>query len=237
MPIKTSPARSGVTSALLVHSGWTGDDDIFSGENNFFLANAPHGDLNALIDRLGERFEIMRTSIKKWTVGTPIQAPLDALEAILKRRPLAPDQVREIVVRMDPRTSVVNDREMPDVNIQHMLAIMLVDRTATFAAAHDKKRMQDPLILRQKAKVSLEPNSGQPLLTLTLSDGSSITENPTAVRGTAENPMTRGEVVEKDRDLMQPILGVSATTRMIERLLDFENIRNVRELRPLVQRA
>ena len=78
-----------------------------------------------------------------------------ALEAILKRRPLAPDQVREIVVRMDPRTSVVNDREMPDVNIQHMLAIMLVDRTATFAAAHDKKRMQDPLILRQKAKVSL----------------------------------------------------------------------------------
>ena len=71
----------------------------------------------------------MRTSIKKWTVGTPIQAPLDALEAILKRRPIAPDQVREIVVRMDPRTSVVNDREMPDVNIQHMLAIMLVDRT------------------------------------------------------------------------------------------------------------
>jgi len=231
------PARGGVTSALLVHSGWTGVDDIFSGENNFFMANAPHGDLNALIDGLGERFEIMRTSIKKWTVGTPIQAPLDALEAILKRRPLAPDQVREIVVRMDPRTSVVNDREMPDVNIQHMLAIMLVDRTATFAAAHDKKRMQDPLILRQKAKVRLDPNSGQPLLTLTLSDGSSITENPTAVRGTAENPMTRGEVVEKARDLMQPILGVSATTRLIERLLDFENIRSVRELRPLAQRA
>jgi 2-methylcitrate dehydratase PrpD len=126
---------------------------------------------------------------------------------------------------------------MPDVNIQHMLAIMLVDRTATFAAAHDKKRMQDPLILRQKAKVRLDPNSGQPLLTLTLSDGSSITENPTAVRGTAENPMTRGEVVEKARDLMQPILGVSATTRLIERLLDFENIRSVRELRPLAQRA
>ena len=147
------PARGGVTSALLVHSGWTGVDDIFSGENNFFLANAPHGDLNALIDRLGERFEIMRTSIKKWTVGVSIQAPLDALEAILKRRPLAPDQVREIVVRMDPRTSVVNDREMPDVNIQHMLAIMLVDRTATFAAAHDKKRMQESFEFCSKGEV------------------------------------------------------------------------------------
>src|SRR6185503_13352077 len=165
------PARGGVTSALLVHSGWTGVDDILSGEDNFLLANAPHGDLNALIDELGERYEIMRTSIKKWTVGTPIQAPLDALELMLKRRPIDPEQVREIVVRMDPRTSVVNNREMPDVNIQHMLAVMLVDKTATFRAAHDKQRMQDSAILRHRAKVRLDPAAGQPLLTITLADG------------------------------------------------------------------
>jgi 2-methylcitrate dehydratase PrpD len=137
------PARGGVTSALLVHSGWTGVDDILSGEDNFLLANEPHGDANALIEKLGERYEIVRTSIKKWTVGSPIQAPLDALEIILKRRPLEPDQVREIVVRMDPRTSVVNNREMPDVCIQHMLAVMLIDKTATFRSAHDKPRMGD----------------------------------------------------------------------------------------------
>ncbi len=231
------PARGGVTSALLVHSGWSGVDDILTGENNFLLANAPHGDVNALVDRLGERFEIMRTSIKKWTVGTPIQAPLDALETILKRRPLEPDQVTEIVVRMDPRTSVVNDREMPDVNIQYMLSVMLVDQTATFAAAHDKKRMQDPLVLRQRSKVRLEPNNGQPLLTVTLADGSRLTENPTAVRGTAENPMTRGEVIDKARDLMEPILGAQTATRLIERILEFEKIKNVRELRPLIQRS
>src|SRR5438067_2413126 len=74
------PARSGVTSALLVKSGWTGVDDVLSGDDNFLLANAPHGDANVLIDKLGERYEITRTSIKKWTVGTPIQGPLDALE-------------------------------------------------------------------------------------------------------------------------------------------------------------
>ena len=31
-----------------------------------------------LVDKLGERYEIARTNIKKWTVGSPIQAPLDA---------------------------------------------------------------------------------------------------------------------------------------------------------------
>ena len=38
------PARSGVTSALLVNSGWNGIDDIFSGVDNFFLAYAPQAD-------------------------------------------------------------------------------------------------------------------------------------------------------------------------------------------------
>src|SRR5438132_5696189 len=115
------PARSGVTSALLVQAGWTGIDDIFSGDDNFLLANAPHGDPSALIDKLGERYEIMPTSIKKWSVGSPIQGPLDALEIMLKRRSFEADQVREVVVRMSPG-SVVDNREMPDVCIQHMIA-------------------------------------------------------------------------------------------------------------------
>src|SRR5580658_5634954 len=106
------PARSGVTSALLVQSGWNGVDDVLSGDDNFLLANAPHGDAKALIDQLGERYEIIPTSIKKWTVGSPIQGPLDALEIIFKKHPFEADQVKEVVVRMSPG-SVVDNREMP----------------------------------------------------------------------------------------------------------------------------
>src|SRR3977135_3634409 len=75
------PARSGVTSALLVKSGWNGVDDSFSGAANFFMAYAPKADPAKLVDKLGERYEIAQTDIKKWTVGSPIQAPLHAGEA------------------------------------------------------------------------------------------------------------------------------------------------------------
>src|SRR5213075_745022 len=153
-----------------------------------------------LIEKLGERFEIVGTSIKKWTVGSPIQAPLDAMEILLKRRPVDPDQVKEIVVRMDPRTSVVNNRDMPDICIQHMLAVMLIDGTATFRSAHDKPRMQDPNVLRQRAKVRLDPAAGLPLLSLVLADGTRLSEDVTAVLGTAANPMTRAQVVSKSRE-------------------------------------
>jgi predicted dehydrogenase len=36
-----------------------------------------------------------------------------------------------------------------------MVAVMLLDKTASFAATHDKQRMKDPSVLRQRAKVEL----------------------------------------------------------------------------------
>jgi 2-methylcitrate dehydratase PrpD len=46
-----------------------------------------------LVEKLGERYEIVQTDIKKWTVGSPIQA-LDAIEAIRAKRPFVADSVQ-----------------------------------------------------------------------------------------------------------------------------------------------
>ncbi len=42
---------AGVTSALLVRAGWTGIDDIFSGADNFLIANSPNAEPGKLIER------------------------------------------------------------------------------------------------------------------------------------------------------------------------------------------
>ena len=85
------PARNGVTAALLVQAGGTGLDDIFAGPDNFLEGFRPMNPPEMLIDKLGDRYEIMRTDVKKWTVGAPIQAPLDALESLMKKNHFAPD--------------------------------------------------------------------------------------------------------------------------------------------------
>ncbi len=127
------PARNGVTSALLVQAGGTGVGDIFSGADNFFDAFQPKNKPDMVIDKLGERYEITRTNIKKWTVGSPIQAPLDALEILLKRYKFQPDQVKQIVVRAATNEAkIVDNREIPDICLQHMIAVMLIDKTASF---------------------------------------------------------------------------------------------------------
>jgi 2-methylcitrate dehydratase PrpD len=166
-------------------------------------------------------------------VGSPLQAPLVALEIMLKRRPINPDDVREFLVRMNPG-SVVDNREMPYVCIQHMLAVMLIDRSVTFNSAHDKPRMQDPSVLRQRMKVRLDP-AAPPVVTITLVDDARLTENVTAVRGTNSNPMTREEVMAKARDLMTSVIGAASTARLVDATLAVENLKSIRELRPLLQ--
>lgn len=233
------PARSGVTAALLVHAGWTGVDDVLSGTDNFLEANEPHGQAEALIDKLGERYEIMVTSIKKWTVGSPIQAPLDALEIMQRRRSFEANDVKEVVVRMAPG-SVVDNRDMPDICIQHILAVMLIDKNVTFRSAHDRARMQDPLVLRHRAKVRLDPGaagSRVPLVVVTLTDGTRLSEDVPAVLGTVNNRMTREQVIEKCRDLITPVLGPQASDALINAAMNIENLKNLWELRSLLQPA
>jgi len=88
------PARNGITAALLVQAGGTALDDIFSGADNFLEALQPMNDPGMLIEALGERYEIMRTDVKKWTVGAPIQAPLDAMANLMQKNRFTADQYR-----------------------------------------------------------------------------------------------------------------------------------------------
>jgi 2-methylcitrate dehydratase PrpD len=123
--------------------------------------------------------------------------------------------------------------------------VMLIDKTASFKAAHDKPRMQDPEILRQRAKVQLigeeELERLIPkrvaIVEVTLNDGTKLTQRVEAVRGTPENPMSREEVVTKARDLITPVLGKTKCDALIEKVLSLENVKDIRGLRPLLQRV
>ncbi len=240
------PARSGVTSALLVRSGWNGVDDVFSGADNFFQAYAPKAQPARLIEKLGERYEIAQTDIKKWTVGSPIQGPLDAIEAIRGKQPFAADQVQRVTVRLAPSVAaVVDNRDIPDICLQHMIAVMLVDKTVSFQAAHDKPRMQEPAVLLQRAKVNLvrdeELSKVLPLrvtiVEIDLTDGNRLSERVAAVRGTPRNPMSRAEVIEKARDLIVPILGRETSERLIETVFAIEGMTDIRKLQSPLQRG
>lgn len=237
-------ARNGVNSALVVHSGWTGVNDVFSGPNNFVESYNPKADAAGMADQLGELYGIMLTTLKKWTTGGPIQAPLDALENLQKKRPFEASQIQKVVVRAATSAAyTVNNREMPDICLQHLVAVMLLDKTVSFKAAHDNARMKDPAVLKERAKVELVPDAELEklipvrvaIVEITFTDGTQISERVEHVRGTPDNPMTRSEVVAKARELMTPVLGAKVCSNLIDRVLGLETLNNVRELRALLR--
>jgi 2-methylcitrate dehydratase PrpD len=199
-----------------------------------------------LIDKLGERYEITETDIKKWTVGSPIQAPLDAIETIRGKKPFDADQVKKVTVRLAPSVAnVVDNRDIPDICLQHIVAVMLIDKTVSFQAAHDKARMQDATVLKQRAKVNLVRDEElakllpvrETVVEIELDDGTKLSERVSAVRGTPRNPMSRNEVIDKARDLIAPVLGREPATRLIDTIFDIDGLTDIRSLRRLLQRG
>lgn len=240
------PARDGVQGAMFVHSGWTGLDDVFTGPHNFFLAFNPKANPEGLIDKLGSEYEVARTDIKRWTVGMPIQAPLDAMEFLRRQHPFTPDQVKSIAVRIAPQEgAIVDNRALPDICMQHVLAVMLLDNTITFKSAHDRERMKDPVVLKERAKVTIVPDEElgklmphrQATVIITLNDGQTLTKHVDNVRGTEANPMTSDEIRTKARDLIAPTLGASKAAQFVDRIFALEDVKDVRELRALLQKS
>jgi 2-methylcitrate dehydratase PrpD len=236
------PARNGVSAATMVAQGFTGVDDVFAGERNFFVAYGRKPQPRLLVRGLGSVYEIMNTNIKRWSVGSPIQAPLDSLRELIRQRQIKAQDVARVVVRVSHQgANTVDDRDMPDICMQHMCAIMLIDGKVTFRSSHDLKRMKDPKVLALRRRIELRGDdrlsaampSRQGIVEIHLRNGGVISHHTKDVRGSAENPMARAEVDEKSYDLMAPVIGNARARRLCGEIWQLDRLPDVRALRRL----
>jgi 2-methylcitrate dehydratase PrpD len=237
------PARGGVAAASMVAHGMTGVDDVLAGDRNFLFAFGAEGRAQRLTQGLGSTYEILQTNVKYWSVGSPIQAPLSSLQTLLGQHQFTANDVTHVRVEVaDNANSNVDNREMPDICLQHLVAVMLIDRNVTFVSSHDLDRMRDPAVLAVRKRVELigtpeltKAVGRQAIVTVTLRDGRVLRHHTQAVKGTAQNPMTSAEIADKGMDLMAPTLGADRAKRLIDSIWRLESVADVRSLRPLLQ--
>jgi 2-methylcitrate dehydratase PrpD len=244
------PARNGVVAATMIAAGFTGVDDVFSGERNFFIAYdetrriGKSPEPQRLTQGLGSTYEIVNTNIKRWSVGSPIQAPLDSLLDLIRAHGIKADDVESLTVRVAKQgANTTDNRTMPDICMQHMCSVMLLDGIVTFISSHDEKRMKHPKVLAVRGRIELIGDeeltrvlpSRQCIVELRLKDGRTLRHHTKAVRGTAQNPMTRAEVDEKAYHLMAPILGKPRARRLCDAVWALEKVSSMRKLRPLLR--
>jgi 2-methylcitrate dehydratase PrpD len=238
-------ARNGVTAATMIASGFTGVDDFLSGNKNLFtVVGGERPSPDEFTAELGNRFEIMNSSIKKWTVGSPLQSVLDGVAVLLEDPAVRAGKIRRVVVDMPAdRLHIVDNRTIPDICLQHLVAMMLVDGGVTFASIHDAARMNDPKVLAMRHLIEAVPNqelvsavpARQSIVTIETTDGRSLSHHTYEVRGTPGNPMTADEVAAKALDLMAPVLGTGRADELIAAIYKLDSFGPISGLRSLLQ--
>lgn len=236
-------ARNGVTAVTMVQAGLTGVADVLDGTHNLFIALSTDPKPEAMLDGLGSRYFITETAIKTFSVGYPIQSPLDAILTLRERHGLRAADVQRIVVHLPTdAVGIVGHSAMPDVNCQHLVALALVRGAVSFTDSHDASLMQNLSIRSAREKVEVVGDPG--LMTreaprsarveVTLTDGRRLEHFTKFPPGTKENPLNTERVNAKVRDLITPVLGVPRADALIARLNDLENLTDVRGLRSLI---
>ncbi|HEX2460552.1 MAG TPA: MmgE/PrpD family protein [Vicinamibacterales bacterium] len=239
-------ARNGVTAALMVQSGFTGVDEVLDGEHNMIDALSTEPRPEQMIAGLGTRFFVTETAIKTFSVGYPIQAPLDALLTLRRQHGLTADNVTRIVARLpEDGARIVNDSAMPDVNCQYILAVGLIDGAVSFADSHSHERMKDPRVLAVKQRIELvadralmdpdAPRSGR--VEVTLRDGRQLIHFTRFAPGTKENPLDAEGVNAKVRDLMVPVVGVRRSDEIIRSVHAIETFNDMKVFVRLLTQA
>ena len=234
-------ARNGVMAVDLVQAGLTGVSDVLDGTHNLFIALSTQPKPEEMLTGLGSKFYVTETAIKTFSVGYPIQSPLDALLALRKEYKLTPDNVSSILVKLPTDAiGIVGESAMPDVNCQHLVAVALVKGAVSFVDSHDLALMHDPKIMAQRDKVSVKAEQSLmdpaaprgAIVEVTMTDGKKVEHFTKYPPGTKENPLSTEAVSAKVRDLMTPVLGRDKTEKLIGRVNALEKVDNIKSLVP-----
>lgn len=223
------PARNGVLAAQTALAGLPAVEDTLDGRPGLFSAFGVEG--HVAFEDLSHVHAIENTNIKRWTVGSPAQAALDAVEILLPEIPRDTDRITRVTVELPVHGArVVDGRGMPTINAQHLVALMLIDRAMSFQSSHDRARMDDPAVAGLRDRVTLVPSetlsraepTRQAIVQVELEDGRRLRHHVKAVRGTVENPMPLPEIVEKVRGLCIPVIGEDRTAALVDAVLGIE---------------
>ena len=213
-------AQNGLLAALLAQQGFTAAETSIEGPHGFANVLAPERDLAAVTAGLGTRYEILLNSYKPYACGVVAHPVIDACIQLRNESSFDVPDVASVALRVSPRAlELTGIKEPPNGlkskwSIYHSAAVALVDGAAGEHQYSDERvTASEVRALRERvtatADAQLQEIAAE--VTVTLKSGKVYVKRVDCVVGSAENPMSDGELESKVRGLAQ---GVLATARI-----------------------
>lgn len=213
------PALNGVSVGLLAAAGWVGIPDPLDAEPNLFTSLGLTPTDAPLDELLGPRAVIEVTGIKRFCVGSPAQA---AVQAAVELASEIVDAQRITAVRIHLPADlafIVDGRKMHDVNVQWLVAHALSTGACSFGDIHLRSG-QRPDHTALVGRISLVASEEmemkrQALVEVDLTSGETLKRHVFPVHGTKEAPMSRADVERKAMELLSEVLDADAVDRLL----------------------
>jgi 2-methylcitrate dehydratase PrpD len=247
-------SKAGVMSALLAQKGLTGARHSMEGRWGIYnLHHRGQYERSALVNGLGEVFEIANLSFKPYSCCRQIHAHIDAALELRREHAIQPDQIAAvtIVVNTDPHW-LCHPLELRRRPLEEVHAQFSIPYSVAVALAHGKvlikdytlAALKDEAVLRLADKVTPKYDPSLPTrvipparMEIALKDGRSLTAEVVDAKGHPNNPMSWGELAEKFRDCAsysaQPIPEANIK-KTIDLCRHLEDLRDVSELARLL---
>jgi len=208
-------AQSGIRAALLARSGFLGPRTVFEGTHGLFhgFAHTAQGDYEALLGDFGTRWVTDTLAFKPYPCGTMAQPYIDCARR-LAARGISPEGVSEIVCEVAEGTvhrlwEPLASKQRPPNGYAAKFAVPYLLATGFVhggvgLGAFTESAIGDPRVLALAAKVKfvIDPDNPYPNnytghIRATMKDGSVIEERQPHLRGGAQEPLSRQDVIDK----------------------------------------
>src|SRR6201747_2096045 len=210
-------AQSGIRAALLARGGFVGPRTVFEGVHGLFhgFAHTTEGDYDALAGDFGKRWVIDTLAFKPYPCGTMAQPYIDCARRLAARGVKAED-IKDIVCEVAEGTvhrlwEPLADKQRPRNGYAAKFAVPYLLSTGFVhggvgVGAFTESAIGDARVLALAAKVKfvIDPDNPYPNnytghIRATLRDGSVVEDRQPHLRGGAQEPLTRQDVIDKFR--------------------------------------
>lgn len=241
-------ARNGIQAAVLAQKGFTGTADVFGAPLNFCEVFSVDGsEANQHFSSIGSPWEILFSGItvKKYPCCNNTHRTLDAALDIAKgHRPIAED-IAKVELTMPPGEDMALIYSKATTGLegkfcmQYCVAAALLDGKID-PSTFENQQVHRPEVQELSGKVQLIADHQQKTVVVeggghvevkvVMKGGEEYVQKASDARGSAQNPLSQEELVDKytacARNVLTPEL-ISRSVEMVDRLEDLPDVREL----------
>jgi 2-methylcitrate dehydratase PrpD len=241
-------AKNGIIVSLLAKKGFTGSKYILEGKKGFFNAMAKNADKNKIINDLGVSYKIDENCFKLYPSCRHTHPPIDAILLLKEKYNIKTSEIKKIMIETYSATLEIASNCNPKSIYEAKFSVPYCVAIALSFGKPKLEHFKDELINDKIIKKIIEktdlvlsstiekeyPNKWPAKAIVITNENKTFEEYVEYPIGDFENPADEQMLIEKNRDLLRPIIGDGITDKVINTILEIDNIENLNMLNEML---